>query len=342
MTTLQPQSVSEHTSLWTPEVERFLAEQTEFTALPFNLQLLSQARGALFFFDGQALYAEFAGGAINSKFVSTEGARSAFFYESSDSGWMPPQIKRHGQTTKGYWAVQHFPPQKYVLELGHPHDSAEREPTKLTVTLPSLVFFGYRNDYYVWAAEGDSFNPYANIFHIPVPNVYGAGRICFGGNTEPEVTGPNLDAGWDLFLRSPYNCAHAVRRSQRFPGHICVALYEHVAEHGEEVVYPVSDLLPYYMTVDDALNKILNGLGMPAQARNMGGGMIMHSFTEPEDELAEDEPPFAAEEDDEEDDPESPEEDGEDAPDDDDAGEDDDARPAAADEEAELLTDLEQ
>lgn len=265
---------------WTHDVEEFLAENTEFTALPFTLQLLSQAQAALFFLDAQAIYAEYGDGTINSKFVSTEGVRSAFFYESLDSGWMPPHIKRWGQTTKGRWAVQFAPQQRYELELPHAHDSAEHQPTRLAVTLPSIVFMGYKREYFVWAVEGVEFDPHAQIYHLPVPNIYGEGRICFGGNTPPEVTRPDLDAAWDLFKRSPYTCAHASERSRRFPSHVCTALYEHVADCGDDTPYPIEDLFPYYMSVDDAVRKITTGEPMPVRAREFGPGMIMHSFTE--------------------------------------------------------------
>lgn len=274
---------TEQPSYWSPEVEEYLAENTSFSALPFTLNLLSDARGALFFLDAQLIYAEYRDGTVNSKFVSTEGVRSAFFYEAQDSGWVPQNVRRWGQTLKGRWAVQFTPPRKYDIELAHPYGSGESSSTKLTLTLPALVFMGYGSSYYIWATEGQEFDPHANIYHPPVPNLYGEGAICFGGNTPPEVIRPDLSAGWDLFCRSPFTCAHTKERSRRVPNHICTALYEHVLEHGEEACYPIEDLFPYYMTVDDAIEKITKGLPMPKTARPMGTGMIAYGFTEPED-----------------------------------------------------------
>lgn len=256
----------------TPEAETWLAAQTEVAAARYTLQLIAQAQCALYFLDAQLLYVKAEDGVLHSKFISTEGAREAFSYEAFDSHWLPPRIRRWGHQAQGRWAVQFTSPANYEIELpAHPTGPEEmRAPLRLRLNLPGLVFMGMRNIYRLWAIAESEFDPHALIYHAPLPNIYSDGRICFGANTPPEVVAPNLDQAWDLFLRSPYTCAHTSGRSLAYPEHICPALIAYAQRADPDAPYPVEDMCPYNLTVSEAVERVISGQEIPAQVIHQG------------------------------------------------------------------------
>jgi PRTRC genetic system protein B len=271
-------AISQAAVEWPDDIQQLINSHSSYTAAPYTLQLLLGSRCAIFFLDAQLLYVEHQNGSLHSKFVSAEGVRRAFFHEAFDSGWISPGIKRWGKDEDGDWAVCFIPSQLHQIELSHgPH--SENERVKIRLDLPSFVLMGYKSSYYLWAVEEEEFNPHAQIYHAPLPNIYGDGRICFGANTSPQVKGPDLKDAWELFLRSPFTCAHINNRSQKFPDHICDALH-HFAEHKRSNrTYPVEDLIPYHLTIEEVVNRVITGVPIPTQAR-MEGDFLIHNFEE--------------------------------------------------------------
>ena len=268
---------------WAPEIEEFLARHADYAAAQFTLDLLAQAQCAVFYMDAQPLYVRMRDGHIFSKYISTDGLRAAHTYETFDTGWMPSNIMRSGITSTGRWAVEFIPAQTYELDMPHQPGSAERderERTKLYIALPAFVLMGFRSTYYIWAVKEKHFNPDAQIYHAPVPNIWGDGHICFGGNTPPEVEGPNLDAAWDLFLRSPYTCAHIQGRSLKFHQHICDALFHHAGRTRANPSFPRDDLVPYLLTVAEAVERIVANEPMPSSGRLQEDGTLIYGFNE--------------------------------------------------------------
>ena len=247
---------------------------------PFTLKLIGRAQAGVLILDGQFLHVRKKGGVIKSKFITAEGARQAFTYNAIDTGWLPPQIKRWGCLPKGQWAVQFNPPGFYEITLPHkdprkerPEDAREPEhgqlgdgrsgDLRIKLRMPALVFVGFGTSYWIWALKEKDWSPQAKIYRTPLPNIYEDGRVCWGANEVPEVSEPHLNQAWDLFLRSPYTEAHTENKSRKNRKHVCQTLW-HVSQRSKQSTpYPVGDLIPYNITVDQAVTRVLEGRGVP-------------------------------------------------------------------------------
>ncbi|MCI0488976.1 MAG: prokaryotic E2 ligase family D protein, partial [Blastocatellia bacterium] len=124
---------------------------------------------ALFFLDGQYVFSHDGDGAITSKFVSTAAVRQAFAGESIDSGWLPEGVIRWGAGSRGTWMVRWHEPGLYKVII-----EGERP---FRVALPSLLWFGQKTHYYIFAARAKTFSPKAELFRAPLPNVNSSGLI---------------------------------------------------------------------------------------------------------------------------------------------------------------------
>lgn len=231
-------------------------------ATPHTLRLMGQSRAALFFQDAHCVYVKNDGKRLTSKVLPFDQATQALTQRVSDSGWLAPQLRRYGTSETAEWAVQFSPPQRYAVTLPHRLEGEEDE-LKIELMLPAFVFAGHGTTYHLWAVPGQEFDPEAVIHHAPLPNVYSGGRICWGGNTAPEVTDHSLDRAWSLFLRSPYSDNETRGKSRKHPEHVCQALFAFSKRRGQRRPYPVSDLVPYKMTVEEAVAYVATGQFVP-------------------------------------------------------------------------------
>jgi hypothetical protein len=171
--------------------------------------------------------------------VSPALLRKAFSAEAVDSGWLSPGVCRWGSRPEGDWMVKFYPASAHTLDLGEQHRTA-------TVVLPSIVFGGIGNVYYVWATKTRTFSPHDRIFVVPLPNVYHDGRICFGNNTPPTLSWgewDGIDTAWNLFVESPFNGDLAQQKSRAHPVDVREQLS--AVDQRKRQRYPLSDLIPY-------------------------------------------------------------------------------------------------
>lgn len=177
------------------------------------------------------------------KGISESLLRQAFGSEPIDSGWLPSQIYRWGSRPDGDWIVSFRPSRCYHLQLIGP---GKHQPEQIAVRLPSCVFCGIGQAYYIWVTKSHAFSPTSPIFSAPLPNVYPDGRICFGENVPPGVTaqaGTAIEEAWHLFITSPFNADLSAGKSRARPDDVRYQLIQ--ASQHQRHAYPLSDLLAY-------------------------------------------------------------------------------------------------
>ncbi|MEG4025373.1 hypothetical protein [Microcoleus sp. S13C4] len=199
---------------------------------------LSAIQAELLFIEGGTYIFHYqSGDSSKYKCLSPATLRAAFANTPIDSGWINPEsgIVRWGTGSAGEWTIKFVPPQKHeinLLELKH------------LIPLPAMVFLGLKSDYWVWAIKGSKFDPEAEAFHVPLPNVYlhsyqSCGRICWGDNKPPVASPNNITKAWEMFISSPFNGHLSDGKSRAQPSDVRGQLEKAVKRSS----YPVKDLI---------------------------------------------------------------------------------------------------
>lgn len=196
---------------------------------------VNNASAALYFLDGQYAirYTGENGGEV-FKYVSPLSVRQAFASEPIDSGWLTSDTIRHGFTSDGHWCINFYPARQWVIRL-----KIMSETVQLKTTLPSALWVGRGDNYYLLAAKSDVFKPSEQLFHYPLPNINSIGLTCFGSNQTKDATPANTHEAYLTFMRSFFNNHHIEEKSQKHPTNILTAL-----QKANQRIYPLKDLLP--------------------------------------------------------------------------------------------------
>ncbi|MEL6580278.1 MAG: hypothetical protein AAFQ14_11030 [Cyanobacteria bacterium J06621_12] len=184
------------------------------------------------------------------KSLTSDILRRAFDNEPTDTGWLPKNIIRHGSTTIGNWVVCFFPQQRYRLQV---------QSEQLYVPLPSLVFVGIFNSYYVWAIKKTRFNSQLLIHHAPLPNVMNDGRVCWGNICPLIASLSTIESTWWKFIGSTFNRDYTQGKSIKFDNIIQqLKLQNRRARISNRSRYPTSDLIPIRdnLTVEEAVEYV--------------------------------------------------------------------------------------
>ena len=212
---------------------------------------LSTIQAELLFIEGGTYIFHYqSGDSSKYKCLSPATLRAAFANTPIDSGWINPEsgIVRWGTGSAGEWTIKFVLPQKHKINLLE---------SKHLVALPALVFLGLKSDYWVWAIKGSKFDPEADAFHVPLPNVYlhsyqPCGRICWGDN-KPPVASPNtIKKAWELFISSPFNGHLSDGKSRAQPSDVRLQLEKAVKRSS----YPVKDLVSTNQTIAKLVSAI--------------------------------------------------------------------------------------
>jgi hypothetical protein len=197
-------------------------------------------------------------GSVYEKIVSPAAVREAFTNEVIDSGWLPQEVRRYGICRFGEWFLAFLPPARYEIPLESDEEGAERGVVKIIAPLPGLIFFGCLTKYFVWAVKTEAFDPKAEVYHAPLPNVgmdspkEPPGLICYGYHQPLKCRAATFMKAWQLFMETPFNNHTADGKSRKFPEDVRLMLRELAAQvegavgidHAGSIVYPVDDLLP--------------------------------------------------------------------------------------------------
>lgn len=205
---------------------------------------------SLYIFEGQYLLRYQENGQIFSKFISSEAVRNAFSQLPVDSGFLPSGIVRWGSTNKGTFIVK-FIPATSNNEFTFVEDSQNQI---LSLPLPGLVLIGIGRQYFLWAVKTKQFDPNAQVFHAPLPNINSWGAICFGNNFVPDVSTGTIEFVCQLFGSSPFNSDSVSGKSKAFPSDIRKQL--HYLHKHQKRSYPLRDLVDYpsrYKTIGELI-----------------------------------------------------------------------------------------
>jgi len=182
------------------------------------------------------LWREGDGDAPRSKFLTHSDAAAAFGQGEQDSGWIMPGLARSGHNQHGTWYVAFRPAQKTALFV-----TDDSRVERLIVPLPSLLMMATGVGHYVVAIKGDTFDPAAEVFNAPLPNLGHAGKVCWGSNTRPANQPSQVAAGWESFFLAPFSSHQAGGKSKKYPNDARLLL----RELNEAETYPCEDAVPF-------------------------------------------------------------------------------------------------
>ena len=193
--------------------------------------------GQLIILKGQFLFIENKEKKSHYKFLSPEAVEKAFTSKTATSGWLTSNTVSWGRYPGGEAIVQFYPPQKYNIQL------LEEETKAIAVPMPAFLFAGCGSKYYLWAVKQKTFNPDAQLYKPPLPNIQPDSSICFGENSPPMCSPDSITQTWELFWNSPFNRDLAQGKSKVYASNICnqlVSLHEKKAKS-----YPSNDLITF-------------------------------------------------------------------------------------------------
>jgi hypothetical protein len=189
------------------------------------------------------------------KFLSPETVRAAFQHERIDTGWIPDGVKRMGICRKGQWYVQFMPPAKRTFTFINLDDSGEL--ISLTIPMMGIVFMQCGDICYIWATKQKNFATDVPIYHVPLPNIYGDGRICMGveNNLSSYAEGiERLAKAWEMFVTAPFNNHLVNVKSNTHPEDI----REKLKQLQKSNRYPINDLVQCGSSVQVAIDMVIN------------------------------------------------------------------------------------
>lgn len=219
-----------------------------------RLSPIPGALAAVVIVPGQYYVQYLDGGAEHIKPVSPATAHAILRHEDIDTGWLSPGVVRCAETIKGPMVLSYRPPSKATILL----DGRSGTPDELTVPLPGLVLVGVDTKYYLWAVQGDAFQPNATLFNAPLPNINTDGSICFGSNKVGRAAGHSMSKVWELIWSSPFSDHSVQGKSQKNQKDIRAGLRELARKRAK--TYPPFDLVKfsYGPTVSRAWESIVS------------------------------------------------------------------------------------
>jgi len=173
-----------------------------------------------------------------------------------DTGLLSPHTIHVAKEGVNTLVVEHRPRKKTAIFL-------EGVEAPLVVPMPDMLMFRRtadqgRPEYRVFAVKERPTNLEAPLFHIPLPNVYSDGRICWGSVKQLKdiaPTGTALEEDWKVFLGTPFGFHSVSQKSKSHSEDIRKKYLD--MEQRKTRVYPKSDLLPAKRTVHAIIGELL-------------------------------------------------------------------------------------
>ena len=124
------------------------------------------------------------------------------------------------------------------------------EVAEITLPLPTLILFGHRNEFYLWAAKGKKISSQTKLALAPLPNVGGnlSGKICFGKTEVPEAGVETLDEVWNLIFNTPFNRDHSTQKCVSAPNDVRKLLLNLAEKQTRK--FPASELIETNATIE--------------------------------------------------------------------------------------------
>lgn len=196
--------------------------------------------GALYFLPGQYLFKRNENGREITKALSGEQIARAFRDYETDTGWLTTRrILRYREEPEGNYFLSYEPAGRRSIFV----ENEARETQEITLSLPTLILFGCKGEFYLWAAKSRRVTEKTPLAFAPLPNLGGEwnGKICFGGNVIPEVRADKIEAVWKLIFNTPFNGDQANNKCRSEPKDVRRLLFA-LAETDKKT-FPASELL---------------------------------------------------------------------------------------------------
>ena len=205
------------------------------------------ALGALYFLPGQYLFKRFEEGRETAKALSSEQIAFAFRDYRTDTGWITHHLLRYREEPEGNYILSFYPAGMRTIFV----ETESGEVAEITLPLPTLILFGHRNNFYLWAAKSKNPDSKAKIALAPLPNIGGnlSGKICFGSNEVPEARVETLDEVWKLVFNTPFNRDHSSQKCKSEPKDVRRLLFALGQKNAKR--FPNSELLETNATIGE-------------------------------------------------------------------------------------------
>ncbi len=205
------------------------------------------ALGALYFLPGQYLFKRIEGEKETAKALSSQQIARAFREYRVDTGWITRKILRYREEPEGNYILSFETAGMRTIFV----ETESGEVAEITIPLPTLILFGRRNEFYLWAAKEKNLSPKTKLFVAPLPNIGGnsSGKICFGSNEVPEARVETLDKVWNLIFNAPFNRDHSAQKCVSEPKDIRRLLFALAKKNAKR--FPNSELLEINATIED-------------------------------------------------------------------------------------------
>lgn len=185
-------------------------------------------------------------GQVVSKNLRATEVSSAFTLETMDSGWITTGIQRTGFNTQGSWFVFFMPPCRNELKL-------DKTDTYYSVPIPGTLLIGAKKTLYLFAMDGQEFDPKGKVYTAPFPNIYPDGKICWGKNRTPAVEASKALEVWKLFFLSPFNGDLASGKSKKYPQDV----REQLKALAGKRTYPTRTMKVCFTSVEELITRMI-------------------------------------------------------------------------------------
>lgn len=204
------------------------------------------ALGALYFLPGQYLFKRIEAGRESAKALSSEQIARAFREFHTDTGWIRRQVLRYREEPEGNYILSYEPAGQRIIFV----ETVSGKVAEITIPLPTLILFGHKNEFYLWAAKGKKVSLNTKLALAPLPNIGGnlSGKICFGSNEVPEAKVENLDLIWNLIFHTPFNGDHSTKKCVSAPDDVRKFLLNLAEKQTRK--FPASELIETNATIE--------------------------------------------------------------------------------------------
>ena len=204
------------------------------------------AFAALYFLPGQYLFKRFEEGRETTKALSSEQIAFAFRDYRTDTGWIIRRVVRCREEPEGNYILSIEPAGQRTIFV----ETESGKVAEITTPLPTLILFGHKNEFYLWAAKGRKISLNTKLALAPLPNIGGnlSGKICFGSNEVPEAKVENLDTIWNLIFNTPFNGDHSTKKCVSAPDDVRKLLLNLAERQARR--FPLSELIETNATIE--------------------------------------------------------------------------------------------
>jgi PRTRC genetic system protein B len=218
-----------------------------------HLNTPPDAMGALYFLPGQYLFKRIENGRESTKALSSEQISRAFREFKTDTGWLDRRILRYREEPEGNYILSFEPAGMRTIFV----EIEGGKVLKISLPLPTLILFGYSQEFYLWAAKCKQVTAKTRLAIAPLPNIGGniSGKICFGRNEVPEARIETVDAVWNLIFNTPFNGDQSAQKCRSNSQDVRKLLLN--LANGQNKRFPTKELIESTTTIEDVWQRVV-------------------------------------------------------------------------------------